>query len=296
VIALIVATFRDLLADLHLRADDLLGVGVGVPGLTSYHNGIVHFAPHLPSWSDVPLGTLLAEQLQTAVWVDNDCHVQALAERYFGLGQDGCEFVSVQSGIGLSAAYYLDGSLYRGPGDTAGEIGHMVVQEDGRLCDCGSWGCWETIASITWLVDEACRALDGGFCLPDWVNLPEFVHQDYQSVWDIDSSMVTRCAHAIFQAAHQGQPEAIDLVRQHGYYFGVGLANLTNMLNPQRVIIWGDDIAAGDLFLRAVSDVVQRRALLRPRETCEIVFSQLDKDVGLLGAGSLAINALFEGM
>ena len=188
----------------------------------------------------------------------------------------------MQSGIGLSAAFYLDGTLYRGPGDTAGEIGHMVVQEDGRLCDCGSWGCWETIASITWLVDEACRALDGGFCLPDWLNLPEFAHQDYQSVWDIDPSMITRCAHTIFQAAHQGQPEAMALVRQHGYYFGVGLANLTNMLNPQRVIIWGDDIAAGDLFLQAVSDIVQKRALLRPRETCEIVFSQLDKDVGLL--------------
>jgi predicted NBD/HSP70 family sugar kinase len=297
VISLIVATLSKLLAELQLTTQDLLGIGVGVPGLTSYHAGVVHFAPHLPEWSDVPLCDLLARRLQIGVWVDNDCHVQALAERYFGLGQDGSEFVTVQSGIGLSAAFYVDGTLYRGSADTAGEIGHMIVQEDGRLCHCGSWGCWETLASITWLVDEVCRAPDGGFRLPEWLEVPDFADQSYQSVWDIDPTMITRCAHAVFQAARKGQTEAISFVRQHGYYFGVGLVNLTNMFNPQRIIIWGDDVAAGDLFLEAVSDTVKKRTLARPRETCEIVFSPIDQEVvGLIGAGTLAIDALFEGI
>ena len=138
--------------------------------------------------------------------------MQALAERHFGLGQDGSEFASVQSGIGLSAAFYLNGALYRGPGATAGEIGHMTVQENGRLCDCGNWGCWETIASITWLVDEACRAADGSFGLPDWLALPELAAQAYQSIWDIEPSDITTCAQAIFHAAKQGHPRASELV------------------------------------------------------------------------------------
>ncbi|MGO8947769.1 MAG: ROK family protein [Ktedonobacterales bacterium] len=295
VIGLIVKALKELLFRLRLSASDLLGVGIGVPGLTSFHSGIVHFAPHLPQWSEVPLGTRLEEQLRTSVWVDNDSHVQALAERYFGLGQDGGEFVTVQSGIGLSAAFYLDGTLYRGPRDTAGEIGHMIVQEDGRLCDCGSWGCWETIASITWLVDEACRAEDGNFRLPDWLDIPKFAEQDYQSIWDIEPSVVRLAAHAIFQAANQGRQEAIALVRQHGTYFGIGLANLANMLNAQRIIIWGDDIAAGEIFLETVRDSVSKRALGHPGKTCEIVFSKLGHDVALIGAGCLAIDALFGG-
>jgi glucokinase len=290
---LIVDTLHESLAELGLSTRELLGIGIGVPGLTSFHSGVVHFAPHLPGWSDVPLGPRLSERLGALVWVDNDSHVQALAERYFGLGQDGGEFVSVQSGMGLSAAFYLDGTLYRGPRDTAGEIGHMIVQEDGRLCDCGSWGCWETIASVTWLVDEACRAEDGSFRLPDWLDIPEFSDQDYQSIWDIDPAVVRLAAHTIFQAAHQGWPRAIALVKQHGQYFGIGLANLANMLNPQRIIIWGDDIEAGQMFLETVRNSVARRAIKHPCKTCEIVFSPLGHDVALLGAGCLAIDALY---
>ena len=293
IIKLIVSTLHELLGNLRMSTSDLLGVGIGVPGLTSFHTGVVHFAPHLPQWSDVPLGARLEEQLRSTIWVDNDCHVQALAERYFGLGQDGREFVSVQSGIGLSAAFYLDGTLYRGARDTAGEIGHMIVQEDGRLCDCGSWGCWETIASITWLVDEACRTQDGGFRLPDWLDIPEVGQQDYQSIWDIDPAVVRLAARAIFRAAKAGRSDAISLLRQHGQYFGIGLANLTNMLNAQRIIIWGDDVAAGDIFLDTVRSSVSKRALGHPGKSCEIVFSQLGQDVALIGAGCLAIDDLF---
>jgi predicted NBD/HSP70 family sugar kinase len=295
VIALIVALLADLLKQLGLTTNDLLGIGIGVPGLASVHSGIVQFAPHLPEWSDVPLCAILTERLHIETWVDNDCHVQALAERHFGLGQDGRNFISVQSGIGLSAAFYLNGTLYRGPGDTAGEVGHMIVQADGRVCECGSRGCWETIASTTWLVDAACQETNGRYCLPDWLRVAGWANQEYRSIQDIDSSMITRCAQAIFQSALKGQSQAIELVRSHAFHFGIGLVNLVNIFNPQRIIIWGDDHAAGELFLQTVQDVVKTRALKHPREQCEIVFSRLGQEVGLIGAGSLALNALFEG-
>ncbi len=307
VIDLIVTTLKGLLARLGLAAEDLLGVGIGVPGLASFHNGVVHFAPHLPDWRDVPLSESVAAAVGTQVRVDNDCHVQALAERHFGIGQSGrsgaaaagIEFVSVQSGIGLSAAFYLDGKLYRGTGDTAGEIGHMTVQEQGLPCSCGNHGCWETVASITWLVNEACRTPDGSLRLPAWLPeglVPEFAGRTYGAIQEVEPAVVTACAHAIFCAARAGQPEANALVRKHAYHFGIGLANLVNMLNPQRIVIWGDSVAAGEVFLETVRNVISERSLVRAREHCEIVFTQLDHDVGLIGAGSLALDALFDGL
>ncbi|MBA3826571.1 MAG: ROK family transcriptional regulator, partial [Ktedonobacterales bacterium] len=169
IIALMVTALTTLLAQMQLTTSDILGVGVGVPGVTSYHTGIVHLAPHLPEWREVPLGASLAERLQTAVWVDNDCHVQALAERHFGGGQDVRNFVSVQSGIGLSAGLFLAGALFRGAFNTAGEMGHMIVQEDGPLCHCGKRGCWETLASTERLVMDAWGATTGAVRPPAWI-------------------------------------------------------------------------------------------------------------------------------
>jgi len=296
VLALISATMKELMLHLGVTSDDLLGVGVGVPGLTSYHTGVVHFAPHLPEWRDVALCDLLAKELGTAVWVDNDCHVQALAERHFGIGQDGMEFISVQSGIGLSAAFYLDGTLYRGASDTAGEVGHMTVHEHGRRCDCGNTGCWETIASTTALVEATCATKNDTLALPDWLQMPTLAVRTWGTIRELDPATVTAVSHAIFAAAANGQPEAITQVRDHARHFAVGIANLINILNPQRIIIWGDSVLGGQPFLDVVRAEVRRRALRGPSQNCEIVFTQLDQDVGLVGTGSLAIDALFGGV
>ena len=293
VIARIVSALDEALARLGLATCDLLGVGVGVPGITSYSSGVVHFAPHLPSWAEVPLGPILAERLDSYVWVDNDCHVQALAERHFGLGQEVSNFASVQSGIGLSAAFYFDGALYRGHSDTAGEIGHMTVVKDGLPCACGNWGCWETVASTTHLLREAYSA--AGERLPAWVDLGG---RDALSAAEAenDPAYVTACARAIFRAARRGEPEAARLVVEHAKHFSNGIVNLVNVLNPQRIILWGDSVDAGELFLDTVREAVRRQALRRSGDTCEIVFSQLAQDVGLIGAGALAFDALFDGV
>lgn len=120
--------------------------------------------------------------------------------------------------------------------------------------------------------------------------------QIHAAAYDIPPEFVTSCAQAIFCAAQHGQPEAIELVLQHAQHFAIGVINLINILNPQRIIIWGESVAAGDLFLITVRKFVKMRALHGPRETCEIVFSHLNQDVGLIGAGTLAIDALFEGV
>ncbi|GHO59926.1 ROK family transcriptional regulator [Ktedonobacter robiniae] len=288
VINAIVETLQELLASLHVTLPQLLGIGVGMPGLTSFATGVVHFAPHFPQWQDVPVRDLLKARLGIEVWVDNDCHVQALAERHFGAGQSCTDFVSVESGIGVSAAFYLQDTLYRGVGGTAGEIGHMTIQEDGPLCECGNRGCWETLAATTWMVEQACQSGQA-----TWLPLPTGARVENGAMTTREPDVMNTLAHAIFRAAQEGHPEAIDLVRQHAMHFGVGLATIINTLNPQCIIIWGDSMKGGNLFLETVRAVVRQRALGRPRDMCTIIFSSFVQDVGVIGAASLVIDALF---
>jgi predicted NBD/HSP70 family sugar kinase len=288
VLNVIVETLQDLLASLHVTLAQLLGIGVGVPGLTSFATGVVHFAPHFPRWHDVAVRDLLKARLGIEVWVDNDCHVQALAERHFGAGQSCTDFVTVESGIGVSAAFYLQDMLYRGVGETAGEVGHMTIQEDGPLCECGNRGCWETLAATTWMVEQAYQSEQA-----TWLTLPTRAHAEDGSLEKLEPDVINTLAHTIFRAAQEGQPEAIDLIRRHATYFGIGLATIINTLNPQRIIIWGDSMNGDDLFLETVRDVVRQRAMRRPREMCTIVFSSFVQDVGVIGAASLVIDALF---
>jgi predicted NBD/HSP70 family sugar kinase len=288
VMHIIVEALQELLASLRVSLNQLLGIGVGVPGLTSFAMGVVHFAPHFPQWQDVPVRDMLKARLGIEVWVDNDCHVQALAERYFGSGQTCTDFVTVESGIGVSAAFYLQDTLYRGVGETAGEIGHMTIQEDGPLCECGNRGCWETLASTTWMIEQIYRSEQAA-----WLTLPARTSAADGAVNKLEPDVVKMLAHTLFRAAQEGQAEAIELVRQHAGHFGVGLATIINTLNPQRIIIWGDSMNGGDLFLETVRTVVKQRALGRPREMCSIVFSPFVQDVGVIGAASLVIDALF---
>src|ERR1051326_6422079 len=151
VTSIVTTLLSRLLREAALSSDDLLGIGVGIPGLTDSVNGIVSFAPHLPGWHNVPLSQWLADAFDVPIWLDNDCHLQALAERYRGQGADCDTLICVETGIGLAAAFLFNGQLYRGSGNTAGEVGHMTIQEDGPLCECGNHGCWESLASTTWL-------------------------------------------------------------------------------------------------------------------------------------------------
>jgi predicted NBD/HSP70 family sugar kinase len=276
VAAAMVTFFSDLLGQLSLTPEQLLGIGVGVPGLTDSTTGVVSFAPHLPGWQDVPLGQWLSTAFKVPVLLDNETHVQALAEQYYGHGA-GCEsFICIETGIGLSAALFFNGQLYRGASNTAGEIGHMTIQEDGPLCDCGNYGCWEALASTTWLANRVTEALLG----------------DRSSSIAMEEDAKAQAA-AIYTAALAGDALALELVTAHARHFGVGVANLINALNPEKIILQGESVAGGPPFLQVVREVVQERSLKLPRETVEIVLSDLGDDASLIGAMSLVMEALF---
>jgi predicted NBD/HSP70 family sugar kinase len=153
----------------------------------------------------------------------------------------------------------------------------MTIQENGPLCECGNRGCWEVLASITWLAHQARQALQSG----------------RQSRIPLLDEVKAQAA-AIYAAALDNDALALELVNAHGRHFGTGIANLINVLNPKRIILHGESVAGGPPFLQAVRQVVQERTLKRPREMVEIVFSDLGDEVGLIGAASLVMETFFQ--
>jgi predicted NBD/HSP70 family sugar kinase len=139
----------------------LLGVAVGVPGLVDQSTGALLFAPNL-GWKDVPVRTILQQTFDAPVFVDNEANLAALGEHFFGAAQGREEVLYISAGVGLGGGVVHDGQLYRGVTGVAGELGHITMEPDGELCNCGNRGCWETLVSQRALFRRVKRAVDAG--------------------------------------------------------------------------------------------------------------------------------------
>ncbi|HIP71446.1 MAG TPA: ROK family transcriptional regulator [Anaerolineae bacterium] len=244
-----------LVDDLLLRAaGPILGIGIGSPGLVNADLGVIVDAVNL-DWHDVPLQTCLAGKYDHPVYIANDSHLSALAEYSFG-PDNTRNLVLIRVTQGIGAGIVLDGMLYYGEGYGAGEIGHVVVAENGRQCSCGNAGCLETVASVKSILQAS------GY--GDWAE----------------------CC----QALAEGNTVVTQLIQQAGAYLGVAVANLIGVLNVRHIVIAGRIIQTGDPFLQAVIQAAQKRVLPSIFTETEIRFSSIDKDIVLLGASALVLS------
>jgi predicted NBD/HSP70 family sugar kinase len=256
-----VALAEPLLSQLP-RGQRLVGVGVSIPGVVRSSDGFVHVAPNL-EWSAVPLAQHVAAALDrpVPVLVGNDADLGALAEHSHGAGRGADNLIYLFGEIGVGAGVIIGGRPLRGAAGYGGEVGHMVVNPDGIACRCGSRGCWETeVAKEALLRRAGSRAYDG-------------------------RDAVER----VLAAAAAGEPEALHALDRVGYWLGVGVASLVNILNPERVIL-------GGLFARlhphvhgTIHAALQRHALAPAREQVEVVPAAMAADSPLLGAAELAL-------
>lgn len=259
-----------LLAKVTGDRDDLLGIGVAIPGVCDPASGAIIGSGQLPKLRGNTLSTVLASRTATPVLLDNDSRAQALAEKWFGEGRGLSTFVSVHTGHGLGAGIVIGGSLFRGEGGLNGEIGHTCVDPDGPWCRCGLRGCWETVATLRWLRAEARRNRIPGAA-------------------DADSrSLVATAA-----GGGAGAKAAADLLDRYAANLAIGLANVGQLLNPETIILHGDVVGGGeDLRARIEANVVERSlAYLRP--TIRVVLSRIDRQATLLGAAGLVLSETF---
>ena len=249
--------------------DAFRGVGIGAPGPLDRQAGIVLVAPNL-GWRMVPLRDRITELTGLRAALDNDANCATYGEWWIGAAKGGRNVIGVTIGTGIGGGLILDGKLYHGSSDMAGEIGHTTIDQTGRRCGCGNYGCLEAYASGTAIAERAREALsfDQDSILPDLVGG--------------DVSLIT--AATVYEAAAQGDAVATEVVRDTARFLGTGLANLLNIFNPDVVVIAGGVTQAGEALFGPLRAEVRRRAFKPAVEACRIVPGTLPGTAGVVGA------------
>lgn len=253
------------------------GLAIGIPGPLDPASGVVHAAPHLHGWLEVPAGPMLAERLGCPVAVRNDAAMAGYAEWVAGAGRGTRYFIFMTVSTGIGGAIILDGQLHQGVG-SAGEVGHTPVGPDDPPCDQGHPGCLEGTAAGSGIAEAALRAISSG--------VPT-------SLAALDPAAVD--AHAVEDAARAGDELALRLFTSAGRAIGRACGGLINMLAPEVIAIGGGLINAGDLLFTPLRAAVPEIAFPTALQRCRILPAALGTDAGLVGAVAWAVQSFADG-
>lgn len=258
--ALAALMLRDLVSAQGLTTADLVGVGSTVPGLADSRRGILRYAP-AHDWRDVPFAAMLTEQLGLPARIANDVNACALAELRFGAGRGVTNLLWITVSTGIGGALILDGRIHQGGGGIAGEVGHLIVDEEGPLCGCGHRGCLEAVAAGPAI---ALRAQARG-------------------LFGADTPMV-------LALARRGEPLASQVVRETAVYLGKAIALCYNLVDPDLVVFGGGVGQHVDLMKETILSVVRERAILLPARPPRIEKTSLGYEAALIGAAALVLE------
>lgn len=251
-------------------------VGIGAAGISNPETGILFSSPNLPGWHDVPLRDIVQERLAKKTFLLNDANAAALGEFYFGAARGAVNFIYITLSTGIGGGIVINGKVYSGSVGTAGEIGHMTIDDNGPVCRCGSKGCWETLASGTALAREAKQRIKEGAR----TSILDYAGGDMAKV----------TAQVIHRAAKQGDSLAEELIARASYYIGVGLANLINLFNPELIVIGGGLSNIGDMLLEPAFKVAGERAYKYAFQAVRFASAELGRNSGVLGAAAFALR------
>ncbi len=278
VIRAILASAERALHGASIAIDRVSGVGIGAPGLADPKTGILFTSPNLPGWEDVPLRDILQAKLKKSTFLINDGNAGALGEYYFGAAKGAAHFVYVTISTGIGGGIVIDGKILNGCQGMAGEIGHMTIADEGPPCHCGNRGCWEALASGTALANAAKKRIEMG----EATAILGFAEGKIENV----------TAKTVQSAAEKGDPLANRLILKTAYYFGVGLANLVNILNPEMIVIGGGLSNLGDRLLKPAYEAAEKRAFNRAYRAVRFVPAALGRNSGVLGAAAYAFEEM----
>ncbi len=297
-----------LCAELSIRRSQIHGVGVGVPGLVDGSRGVIYRLVNVPGgWPGVPLRRLLERRLRCLCAIENDVNAVALGEWRFGAGRGTRHSVYVTLGTGVGGGLVVDGRLVRGITGAAGEIGHTGVQLNGPRCACGRRGCLEAFVGTAGIVRRARQAIRAGR-VPAHAALrgrPDSGRSGRAPARSAlrgrpdsgrSGSQLARLAvlhggrltpKLVSEAARAGDRAARDIWQEVGYYLGAALANVVNLLSPERIVIGGGVANAWPWFGGRLRTTIRDLAFTVPASACQIVRAQLGDDAGIIGGAIL---------
>ena len=263
-----------------LEQESISAIGVSCGGPLDTKTGIVYSPPNLPGWDALPLKAKLESEFQVPVTIENDANASALAEFRFGGGRGYSAVLYMTMSTGIGGGIVIDGQVYHGANDSAGEVGHQILLPNGPRCGCGKQGCLEALCSGPAIARRAQAAIQKQ--LEDEKASMAMLTLADGRIEDVKSEHV-------LAAARTGDALALELVQETAYYMGWGIANLVNILNPDIVLLGTIAVAAGDLLLDPIRETVLKFAMTRPAEAVNIAPAQLGDALGDLAAVALVV-------
>ncbi|CDQ38424.1 MULTISPECIES: ROK family transcriptional regulator [Virgibacillus] len=266
-LAVIKENIQKILHTSPIQSEKIIGIGVAMHGVVNVKDGVSQIAPNL-GLSNIPIKQELEEAFGLTVRVENDARAMALGESWFG-GHGGVHsMVAVNIGRGVGSGIIINKQLYHGAEDIAGEIGHMTIDINGPICDCGNPGCLQTFITGTAIADRAQSKL----ALENGSNLT---------------------GKKVFERAQHGERGYIELLQETGIIIGIGLINLIHLLNPEKIVLGGGVMKGEKFIFPHIKDTIKQRALTSKAKETEITITNLGDDATLLGAVALLLVELF---
>lgn len=254
---------------------EILGVGVGAPGPLDTKGGIVLLTPNL-GWVNLPLRQIIHERLKLPAVLDNDANCATLGEWWMGAARGTRNAIGITIGTGIGGGIIIDGKLFHGASDCAGEIGHTTIDTEGRRCKCGNYGCLEAYASGPNIALRAVEEIEAG--------------AESRLAHYVDGNLERITAQTVYQAAHDGDSLALQVVNDTAKFLGAGIANLVNIFNPEAVVVCGGVTLAGDHLFTPLRREVARRAFKPAVSVCRIVPCELTGTAGVYGAAKVFLD------
>ena len=264
----VVEQLRSLMQEHALKIDDIMGIGLSVPGLVERDRGELIFAPNL-GWSQMEIVDYFSKRFSDIeIYLENEAKAAAIAEKEFSYpAVENLVYVSVNEGIGCGII--VGGELIRGVSGNAGEFGHMIITDDGYYCHCGNNGCWETMASENFIVkrwQERSKAKEE--------TLPDKVYEEIRS----------------------GDDLALEIAARAGSNLGIGIANIINSLNPQLIVVGGGITRIKDYIKEHVQEKTNKNSLIHIKDETVVEFSSLGKKASNLGMAVITFDASFSSL
>jgi glucokinase-like ROK family protein len=271
------ALLGELLEEQASLPQDVLAIGIGVPGPVEQASGRLTVPPLMPSWDRFPIRDVFAGEYAAPVFVDNDVNIMALGEHWGGVAKGIDDIIFVKVGTGIGSGIIIGGRLHRGAQGCAGDFGHICVDSDGPLCTCGNTGCLEAVAAAPAiaLATETCTREGQSALL-----MAVLQEKGELSMTDVG------------EAAKRGDYCALTIIRKSGRLIGETLASAVNVLNPSMIVIGGGVSRVGHTLLAEIRSAVYQRSLPLATRNLPIVLSELENDAGLVGASVMAAEGV----
>lgn len=255
--------------------EKIRGIGVGAPN-GNYFNGSIEFAPNLPWSGKIPLAKMISERMDIPVALTNDANAAAIGEMTYGTARGMKDFIVITLGTGVGSGIVVNGNLVYGHDGFAGELGHMIVRRNGRMCGCGRQGCLETYCSATGVARTAREYLT--------------IRSDESSLRSLEIEKIT--SKDVYDAAINGDQMALEIFEATGQVLGEAFADFITFSSPEAIILFGGLTKAGDLIANPIKHHMEKNLLNIYKGKTKLLMSQLkESDAAVLGASALGWEA-----